>query len=591
MSSDPSKRGRIARCPHAGCAYRCCDFQQGNYIAAYPGELEQARARGFSTEHLKVLDNDDHGGHRVKCVARDTATCDAGYKPLDCASYPFFPTAIDDEGRVAGCIKGEKCPLALDDVRNHVGWAVEEWGRLVRSEPAVGRWVGSVKMLGYVSVPTVDVALVLGYGGYGATALLIQAARARGLFPVLVGDVGVDPRREILKAGFSIASDDALQDPRALAERLRLDDLPRLFRGHHVNVAVVLNCQDWMWPLYLELTRAFPGSASVAPTLVETTALKPNLRHRLRNTDFHVPYAVVPIDGAESTLSMLDLGSNELILKPLAGGGSDGVERVDPSDPNSVRYGIERIRKANERYGTAGRVRAHLTDVGAAEISLADYLLAESLVKGDEYSIEGHADSEGYIDTLVISRKSDSKERPFRDLEYVHNPRDPRRGKIEAAARKLLEIVGFRGQAFHLEMKVSADGESCKPIELNPRQGGGSIREFVRGITGVDLLQKSLHDLLSHVGQPPVTVLRVVQPEELLPGRYILKGCEGIDAVARDHSCVYAHRYEPDGAEIRVGTREYYLLELGATAPTEAEAIDRARRLAGQVNPNLEPSD
>lgn len=590
MSECSKQAGLIPLCPHAGCAYRCCDFQQGNYIATYPGELERAQAGGASIKHLKVLSKDEHGGERVKCTARDTETCDGGYKPLDCASYPFFPASLDDKGRVTALIKGKKCPLVAADVRSHMEWVTEEWERLVRAQPVVGDWLEGVTMVDYGNVQIAEIALVLGYDSYGATAELIQAARARGLVPILVGNASVNRQRKILNSPLCIASNDAVHDPRALAEELRLELLPRLFRDRHFRVSIVLNCQDWMWPLYIELTRVFPESASVAPTLIELTTLKPNLRYLLRDTDFHVPYAVVPISQAELTLPTLDFGSRSLIVKPVTGAASSGVSKIDPHDARSVRHAIDEIRKANARFGPSGLTRVHLLDRGVVEVNPADYLLVEKFVEGDEYSIEGYVDKMGQIETMVLSRKTDSREHPFRDLEYVHNPRDPRRGAIEGATRQLMERIGFRGQVFHLEVKVGADGTWCKPIELNPRQGGGSIRAFVRGITGIDLLQKSLHELLAGVGQTPVTVLRVVQPDGISPGSYTLKGCRGLTTLNRDDKCVYAQRFVPNGAHVNVGAQEYYLLEMGVTASTETEAIGRARELAARVKPTLKPA-
>ena len=57
----------------------------------YPGELGEAYLNGESTQHLKIIDANYHGGQKAICTAKDTASCDGGLKPLDCKSYPFFP--------------------------------------------------------------------------------------------------------------------------------------------------------------------------------------------------------------------------------------------------------------------------------------------------------------------------------------------------------------------------------------------------------------------------------------------------------------------------------------------------------------------
>jgi hypothetical protein len=97
--------GKIASCPV------CCDFQRGNFIVLYPGELDMAKAAGYSLDHL-FIDSDLFGGQRARCVAHDTSTCDNGYKPLDCASYPFFSYSVSGAGRVTAFMKVRSARLS-----------------------------------------------------------------------------------------------------------------------------------------------------------------------------------------------------------------------------------------------------------------------------------------------------------------------------------------------------------------------------------------------------------------------------------------------------------------------------------------------
>lgn len=139
--------GQIAQCRHAACGYRCCDFSGGNYIALYPGELNDAVASGASLDHLEVRPSAD-GGCRAICHADDKATCDGGYKPLDCASYPLFPTIAPD-GRVEAGLKGRKCPLIAATIPRHVQWVKAAWTRLAEASPAVRDWIARVRLVGY----------------------------------------------------------------------------------------------------------------------------------------------------------------------------------------------------------------------------------------------------------------------------------------------------------------------------------------------------------------------------------------------------------------------------------------------------------
>lgn len=147
--------GSIPLCPHQGCGFKCCTFQQGNFIVLHPGELDAAKASGAGTDHLELLEN-YHGGHKVVCRAADTAICDGGYKPLDCASYPFFPTVNETTGAVEGTLKGAKCPLTTAIANFHRLWVEDQWRRLADTNAEVKPWLAKVALVGYETVDRPD---------------------------------------------------------------------------------------------------------------------------------------------------------------------------------------------------------------------------------------------------------------------------------------------------------------------------------------------------------------------------------------------------------------------------------------------------
>lgn len=141
--------GTISACPHQNCGFRCCEFNQGNYIVLYPGEIAEAQSAGKSMAHLEIIDADYHGGAKAICHAANTATCDNGYKPLDCATYPFFPLIQAKGGDVGDLIKGYKCPLTPDLLVKHEAWVRRRWNDLIALRPEVGEWLRQVELVGY----------------------------------------------------------------------------------------------------------------------------------------------------------------------------------------------------------------------------------------------------------------------------------------------------------------------------------------------------------------------------------------------------------------------------------------------------------
>jgi hypothetical protein len=139
---------------------------QGNYIVLYPGEADAARGRNESLDHLNIFDDDYHGGSRATCRASDTARCDGGYKPLDCATYPFFPvigghpdggTPRPGEGQVGATTQphaidwlvGQKCPLNPAHLGGHLKRLQAAWQDLMRADARVAPWLRLVRLVGY----------------------------------------------------------------------------------------------------------------------------------------------------------------------------------------------------------------------------------------------------------------------------------------------------------------------------------------------------------------------------------------------------------------------------------------------------------
>ena len=49
--------GEIKVCPKNACNYHCCDFNQNNFIALLPNELNYIETSKISYEHLEVVED------------------------------------------------------------------------------------------------------------------------------------------------------------------------------------------------------------------------------------------------------------------------------------------------------------------------------------------------------------------------------------------------------------------------------------------------------------------------------------------------------------------------------------------------------
>lgn len=145
---DKVKKGGITGCSTSGCGWKCCGFMQGNYIVLHPNEIDMALKNGVSLDHLDIFDTNYYGGARATCHAQDTSVCDNGYKPLDCSSYPLFPM-IGKQELTNEWLIGEKCPLQISDLKQHLVDVNKTWEHAVKINPSILTWLTKVKLIGY----------------------------------------------------------------------------------------------------------------------------------------------------------------------------------------------------------------------------------------------------------------------------------------------------------------------------------------------------------------------------------------------------------------------------------------------------------
>lgn len=117
------------------CGYACCGFGLGNWIFAFPGELEKAQEQGLTTGHLDI--SVEGNGHKIVCQR----PCVRGeWKPIDCAIYPLWIAGHDKDNDIYYLITADnrKCPIsqmklfdkAREAVEVSVGWDQEHPGTL-----------------------------------------------------------------------------------------------------------------------------------------------------------------------------------------------------------------------------------------------------------------------------------------------------------------------------------------------------------------------------------------------------------------------------------------------------------------------------
>ncbi|NVO03153.1 MAG: hypothetical protein HXX09_10690 [Bacteroidetes bacterium] len=142
--------GKISLCAEKNCKFICCNFDSGNYILLFPGELDKAINSNISISHLQILEEDSFGGHKAVCNAKQKHNCDNGYKPLDCKFYPLFPIEIIGDNFFLH--KGIKCPLKISEIANQNSFVYNETENIIIKNEKFSKWLKNVKFVGYEKV-------------------------------------------------------------------------------------------------------------------------------------------------------------------------------------------------------------------------------------------------------------------------------------------------------------------------------------------------------------------------------------------------------------------------------------------------------
>lgn len=105
-------KGLIRACENSGCGWKCCSFGSDGHIVILPHELDSHEQE---ISHLQIIDDDYFGGKKVRCTAKDCQTCDNGYKPVMCCTYPLWVKQV----RKGLVFRSNKCPLKDEQLTKH----------------------------------------------------------------------------------------------------------------------------------------------------------------------------------------------------------------------------------------------------------------------------------------------------------------------------------------------------------------------------------------------------------------------------------------------------------------------------------------
>ena len=431
--------------------------------------------------------------------------------------------------------------------------------------------------------------IVLGFTQLGAVEQCVRRVKACGLTPFLVLDpLGAD-YSHLLPAELILRSANVNVDLDALVRDVQ-GGLRALSPSAPNAVRAIINFQDRMWLCYIRLCEAFPQARGLSPEAVNRTAVKPNLRFLATDPLLTVPYSLVPCrPDAGDVLPYLaaqgPLGdAREVVVKPMMGMASEAVSRVSLLDRDveeKLQAAVQRVRSyvvAAYGDGVLCRLLEHSDPVPVNSLALIE----EFLPGPREFSFEGMSDHRGDPMLVVDQEKTRTLTEPvFRDLEYLAGVPARKDGMRFLCVKKLLELSGHAGWPFHVELKEDANG-TPRPVEFNPRVGGGSIPDLIQAIHGINVIDYAITTLLADSAERYFATT-VVQPTKA--GRLV--EYSGLKDVASQPDCIFLKKIVEEGTSIRLD-RETYLVEYCIVGHSAAGAESRAKSLQSMIEVRID---
>lgn len=291
----------------------------------------------------------------------------------------------------------------------------------------------------------------------GTGRLFVQAARARGLRPVLLAS---EPGRYgfVAEDGLDVIVVDTSDDAAVLAACRTLAQGDGL-RG-------VTTSSDYYVVTAATAARAL-GLPAPAPEALVACRDKEQQRHRLAAAGVAIPRFVAAAAPEAAGEAAVALGL-PVVVKPVTGSGSVGVRWCADRPAVEAHARMLLARRWNER-----------------GMAIPPRVLVEQVVEGAEFSVERLAST-----TIGVTAKHLGPLPDFVEIghEFPAWLPAPVAAELAACAAAATCALDLQDCATHTELRWTAHGPVI--IEVNPRLAGGFIPELVRLAHGVDLIDQ-----------------------------------------------------------------------------------------------------
>lgn len=222
------------------------------------------------------------------------------------------------------------------------------------------------------------------------------------------------------------------------------------------------------------------GLPYISPATAEKSRDKLSMRNAFEEVGISQPRFALASSIEEAHQAALSI-SYPLVMKPIIGGGSMFVRRVDT--PEELTEHFEEIR-------TGAWAGFDYDPLFFLKSRYSAGILLEEFLRGDEISVESYV-QDGETTVVAVHDKPIPMDGPYFEETFYATPTELAGETLERVKKFTMlahQSLGIAQGATHTEFRISPSGEPYI-LETGARLGGGPVYQSVLLSTGIDMVE------------------------------------------------------------------------------------------------------
>jgi|GEM_PF-1878891 len=327
------------------------------------------------------------------------------------------------------------------------------------------------------------------------------------------------------------------------------------------------------------------GAKGLSGKAVEIAHTKSLAREAMASVpEIATPYRIVR-SADEARAFFREQGGAKIVLKPIKGGGSQGVV-TDVASEKEAGEVFDRIDADLKEF-------MKRPDAGFFNLDQHPGIMAERQLSGPEVDVELIV-QDGEVKFWHVSDNA-PMDKPYaieKNSTYPSVLSPEIQKQLVDAAGKAGRAMGLKDGNLHVELMMTPDGP--RVLEVNARMGGAFVWEFIRDQTGVSMVEQGIRAALGLPVDPGTRPNTTLEARFMIPAATgKIESIEGLEAVERMPGFVRARMLHKVGDPIKAAPDDAfdYFGYFGFRGKDYAETMDRMLKALDAVKIKIRKAD